>query len=59
MFETGRVALEGRASELLDDEKMRAAYLGKNTAVSPGASSVEGALPPASSAPQDQGGGQA
>ena len=59
VFETGRVALEGRASKLLDDEKMRAAYLGKNTAASPGASSVEGALPPASSAPQDQGGGQA
>jgi len=58
VFETGRVALEGRARELLDDEKMRAAYLGKNTAGSPGASSAEGALSPAPSAPQDQGGGQ-
>ncbi len=59
VFETGRVALEGRASELLDDEKMRTAYLGKNTAGRPGASSIEGARPPASSAPLDQGGGQA
>ena len=59
VFETGRLALEGRAGELLDDEKMRAAYLGKNPdARRPGTAGVEDALSPVSSAPPEDGDGQ-
>ena len=59
VFETGRLVLEGRGSELLDDEKMRAAYLGKDAAGRAAKSSVDGALFPGSTLPQDQGDGQA
>ncbi len=43
VYETGKVALNGRASELLDDDKMRAAYLGANAGAAPGMSSGESA----------------
>jgi branched-chain amino acid transport system ATP-binding protein len=44
VYETGNVVVEGRASDLLDDEKMRAAYLGSSSEGAAGMSSVEGAF---------------
>ena len=44
VYETGKVVLEGKASDLLDDEKMRAAYLGTSSEETAGMSSVEGAF---------------
>jgi len=44
VYETGNVVLDGRASDLLDDEKMRAAYLGTASEDTAGMSSVEGAF---------------
>jgi branched-chain amino acid transport system ATP-binding protein len=44
VYETGRVVVEGPASELLDDEKMREAYLGSSSDEAAGMSSVEGAF---------------
>jgi branched-chain amino acid transport system ATP-binding protein len=43
VYETGRVVVDGKASDLLDDDKMRAAYLGSSSE-SAGMSSVEGAF---------------
>ena len=44
VYETGKVVVEGKASDLLDDEKMREAYLGSSSEATTGMSSVEGAF---------------
>jgi len=44
VFETGRLVVEGRASDLLQDESMRSAYLGKTAGRAAGMSSVEAAF---------------
>lgn len=44
VFETGRLVLQGSASDLLDDSQMRRAYLGKNAAGTSGMSSVEASM---------------
>jgi branched-chain amino acid transport system ATP-binding protein len=44
VFETGRLVVEGRASDLLQDDAMRSAYLGKSAGTTAGMSSVEAAF---------------
>ena len=44
VFETGRLVVEGRAGDLLEDESMRAAYLGKGAESAKGMSSTEAAV---------------
>jgi branched-chain amino acid transport system ATP-binding protein len=44
VVETGRLAVSGRARDLLDDDQVRSAYLGKNATRTPGVSSVEAAV---------------
>ena len=44
VFETGRLMAEGRASDLLQDDAMRSAYLGKTAGTTAGMSSVEAAF---------------
>jgi len=54
VYETGKVVLDGRASDLLDDEKMRAAYLGSTAKSAPGMSSVESAFAASTPPPGDE-----
>jgi branched-chain amino acid transport system ATP-binding protein len=44
VFETGRLVVEGRAGDLLQDDAMRSAYLGKTAGSAAGMSSVEAAF---------------
>jgi len=44
VYETGKIVVDGRATDLLDDEKMRAAYLGATAESAAGMSSVESAF---------------
>jgi hypothetical protein len=51
VFETGRLVVEGRASDLLQDDAMRSAYLGKSAGKTAGMSSVEAAFATAEATP--------
>jgi branched-chain amino acid transport system ATP-binding protein len=44
VVETGRLAVAGDARDLLDDDQMRSAYLGKNATRTSGMSSVEASV---------------
>ncbi len=55
VYETGTVVLEGRAADLLDDDAMRAAYLGTTADRTAGMSSVESAFAGAIAAAPDEG----
>lgn len=55
VYETGRVVVEGRASDLLEDEKMREAYLGSSSASAADPSAAEGAFVSAAPAHVDDG----